>query len=621
MCGIAGWINIPKVNKSVLDKMLKLLLHRGPDGTNHFEDKEFTGGMVRLAINGLTSGDQPLFSDSKNIVLLYNGEIYNSPSLKRNLQQNGIKFNSDSDGEVLCHLFEMEGPQCFEKLDGMFAAAIWDRRSRKLTLVRDIPGEKPLYYANHPCGGLVFASEIKAFSGFPGINCTLDRQSLADFPTFLWIPEPQTVFKEVKALPKGHYLEISSNSQSKALPYQQYRSPDFFTSEEEAVEEIRKVVDHSIQARLLSEVDIGAFLSGGLDSSIIATRASQKLSSLTTFCIGFEVANDPYHGEADESAQAEETAKRIGSIHHTIRVSAKDFKDSLESFSWHGDQPFAVSSGLGILHIARKSRELGIKVLLSGDGADECFGGYSWYRHLENNGANFDLEDGGDHVLFSHDVGIDEETRLKEVSLLPGPLRARAWHYYATEKDKRELFGRSFMEGLKSSTRIFSEWKPEPSWTPENFISQDRDCYLPFEMLRKVDRMTMAHSVEGRTPFTSPSVLALSERMSYPMMTSNGVLKKALRAAYSDILPKSVLNRSKHGFNVPIDLWLQGEWKDLLMEAFSRQSALFREGIIGPNSAELAMAMSRDPRRLNGHTLFCFIMLNFWLEKSYGNYC
>ena len=212
MCGIAGWINIPNVNKSVLDKMLKLLLHRGPDGTNHFEDKEFTGGMVRLAINGLTNGDQPLFSNSKNIVLLYNGEIYNSPSLKRNLQQNGIKFNSDSDGEVLCHLFEVEGPQCFEKLDGMFAAAIWDRRSRKLTLVRDIPGEKPLYYANHPCGGLVFASEIKAFSGFPGINCTLDRQSVADFPTFLWIPEPQTAFKEVKALPKGHYLEISSHS-------------------------------------------------------------------------------------------------------------------------------------------------------------------------------------------------------------------------------------------------------------------------------------------------------------------------------------------------------------------------------------------------------------------------
>ena len=177
------------------------------------------------------------------------------------------------------------------------------------------------------------------------------------------------------------------------------------------------------------------------------------------------------------------------------------------------------------------------------------------------------------------------------------------------------------MEGLKSSTRIFSEWKPEPSWTPENFISQDRDCYLPFEMLRKVDRMTMAHSVEARTPFTAPSVLALSDRISYPMMTSNGILKKALRKAYSDILPKSVLNRTKHGFNVPIDLWLQGEWKDLLMEAFSRQSALFREGIIGPNSAELALAMSRDPRRLNGHTLFCFIMLNFWLEKSYGNYC
>jgi asparagine synthase (glutamine-hydrolysing) len=333
------------------------------------------------------------------------------------------------------------------------------------------------------------------------------------------------------------------------------------------------------------------------------------------------VANDPYHGKADESAQAEETANRIGSRHHTMRVTAKDFRDSLESFCWYGDQPFAVSSGLGILHIARKARENGIKVLLSGDGADECFGGYSWYRHLQKQGTDFNMENNEEHILFSHDIGIDEETRLEQVSLLPGPLRARAWHYYGTEADKRKLFGRSFLEGLKSSTRIFSDWKHESSWTPENFVSQDRDCYLPLEMLRKVDRMTMAHSVEGRTPFTSPSVLALSERISYPMMTKTGTLKRVLRRAYSDILPKSILHRPKHGFNVPIDLWLRGEWKDLLMEAFSKQSALSHEGIIGSDSAEVALAMSRNPRRLNGHTLFCFIMLNLWLENSYGNYC
>tara|TARA_B100000902_G_scaffold393356_1_gene447440 strand:+ start:181 stop:2046 length:1866 start_codon:yes stop_codon:yes gene_type:complete len=621
MCGIAGWINIPQANYEVLKKMLERLRHRGPDDSRTFEEDGFMGGMVRLAINGLNNGNQPLFSYSNNTILLYNGEIYNSPALRKNLEAKGIKFNTDSDGEVLCHLFELEGPKCFDKLDGMFAAALWDRRTRKLTLARDIPGEKPLYYANHPSGGTAFASEIKAFAGFPGINFTLDRQSLADFPTFLWIPEPQTVFSEVKALPRGHYLEISADSQTKALPYQQNRSHEFFASEEAAVAEIRKVVDQSIQSRLLSEVDIGAFLSGGLDSSIIATRASQELSSLTTFCIGFEGATDPYHGKADESEQAEETANRIGSSHHTIRVSAKDFRDSLESFCWHGDQPFAVSSGLGILQIARKASEIGIKVLLSGDGADECFGGYSWYRHLAAEGTKVDAEKNEDPILFSHDTGINERERVERVSRLPGPHRARAWHYYATEEDKRALFGTDFMDGLKSSTRIFSDWKSESSWTPENFVAQDRDCYLPLEMLRKVDRMTMAHSVEGRTPFTSPSVLALSERISYPMMTSAGTLKKALRAAYSDILPKSILHRPKHGFNVPIDLWLRGEWKDLLMDAFSKQSALSREGIIGPDSAELALAMSRNPRRLNGHTLFCFIMLNLWLEKSYGNYC
>ena len=619
MCGIAGWINIPQANFRVLEKMLELLRHRGPDDRRTFEENEFTGGMVRLAINGLNNGNQPLFSYSGNTILLYNGEIYNSPNLRRELEGKGIQFNTDSDGEVLCHLFEIEGPRCFEKLDGMFAAALWDRRSRKLTLARDIPGEKPLYYAGHSGGGIAFASEIKAFARFPGMKFTLDRQALADFPTFLWIPEPQTVFKEVKALPKGHYMEISPDSPVRVSPYQKRPSTEFFDTEEEAVNEIRKAVDLSIQARLLSEVDIGAFLSGGLDSSIIATRAAQELSSLTTFCIGFEAANDPYHGEADESQQAEETARRIGSKHHTISVSAKDFRNSLESFCWHGDQPFAVSSGLGILHVARKAREIGIKVLLSGDGADECFGGYSWYRHLQQKCTD-DTEE-KDLILFSHDIGVNEEERIKHVSRLPGPLRARAWHYYATEEDKRELFNTSFMEGLKSSTRIFSNWKADHIWTPENFISQDRECYLPFEMLRKVDRMTMAHSVEARTPFTSPSVLALAEKISYPMMTGGGCLKKTLRKAYADILPESILGRPKHGFNVPIDLWLKGEWKDLLVDSFSSRSALSREGIIGPGAADRALAMSRNPRRLNGHSLFCFIMLNLWLEQSYGNYC
>ena len=620
MCGIAGWINLPSAPNGTLDKMLNLIRHRGPDESRTFADREFVSGMMRLAINGISNGSQPLFSYSGKIALLYNGEIYNSPELKSELEKKGINFQSDSDGEVLCHLFEMEGPKAFNKLDGMFAAALWNRETRQLTLVRDLPGEKPLYYANHPAGGTVFASELKAFAGFPGLNFTLDQQSIADFPTFLWIPEPSTIFRGVKSLPCGHYLELSSDKQPNLVSYKEDSSTPLFATEEEAVYEIRKTLDDSIEARLLSDVRLGAFLSGGLDSSIIATQAARQLTSLSTFCIGFEAADDPYHGEADESSAAEATAKLIGSTHHTIRVQANDFRNSLESFSWYGDQPFAVSSGLGILHIAKKAKAEGIKVLLSGDGADECFGGYSWYEHLVL-GKQIRRSDPEKSILFAHDTGFTVNERLAKISELNGPQQARAWHYYASEDDKRELFDKDFIEGLQSSTRIFSEWKDNPKWSPEDFIAQDRDCYLPFEMLRKVDRMTMAHSVEARTPFTSPSVLSLANRIPYSMMTGPNVLKKTLRKAYADILPEAVTIRPKHGFNVPIDLWLKNEWSDLLQEAFSPQSALSKQGIISKQSLKKASNMLANPRRLNGHTLFCFIMLNLWLEQSYGNYC
>ena len=620
MCGIAGWINTPTSTLAPLEKMLDLIRHRGPDETKTYSDKNFAAGMVRLSINGLSNGSQPLWSFSGKIALFYNGEIYNSPKLRNELERQGIRFQSDSDGEVLSHLFDVEGPKAFSKLDGMFAAALWNLESKTLTLARDIPGEKPLYYGNHPSGGTVFASELKAFAAFPGMNFTLNRQSIRDFPTFLWVPEPDTIFGEIKSLPRGHYLETSSTMQPRIVSYKEDPSSPLFETEEEAIHEIRKTCDESIDARLLSEVRLGAFLSGGLDSSIIATQAARKLPSLTTFCIGFEAADDPYHGEADESAAAEQTAKLIGSTHHTIRVRATDFRNSLESFCWHGDQPFAVSSGLGILHIAQKAKDEGIKVMLSGDGADECFGGYSWYEHLAIKNQCFQTNQTS-AVLFAHDVGLTLTERLEGVTHLPGPQRARAWHYYASEDDKDELFNKDFIEDLQSSTRIFSNWKNDAEWKPEDFISQDRDCYLPFEMLRKVDRMTMAHSVEGRTPFTSPSVLALANRIPYSMMIGSGVLKKTLRKAYSDILPKAVTQRPKHGFNVPIDLWLKNEWSDLLQDTFSPQSALSKQGIISKKSGAKALSMLRNPNRLNGHTLFCFIMLNLWLEQSYGNYC
>jgi asparagine synthase (glutamine-hydrolysing) len=359
---------------------------------------------------------------------------------------------------------------------------------------------------------------------------------------------------------------------------------------------------------------VGSFLSGGLDSSIVATIASRNLATLDTFSVGFEDLHDPYHGRADESLAAAETAARIGARHHAIHVTAQDFRAEIDRFCRHGDQPFAVSSGFGILAVARAARDAGIKVLMTGDGADEMFGGYSWYAHLDGQGRGGVAAPEG--IVSYQNFGITLPERLAALDAMPAPMRAWAWHYYAHEEEKAVLFAPEFQEGLQSSIGHFEGFRNGP-WTAEDFIAQDRELYFPQEMLRKCDRMTMAYSVEGRVPFAAPSVLSHASKLSFAhMVGADGTLKHVLRKAFADILPPEVVARPKHGFNVPIDHWLKREWADLVDDAFRQDSALNRAGLLAPAARRVAENMLRDPGRLNGHTIFCFVMLNKWLEAN-----
>jgi asparagine synthase (glutamine-hydrolysing) len=305
----------------------------------------------------------------------------------------------------------------------------------------------------------------------------------------------------------------------------------------------------------------------------------------------------------------------LGTKHRTIRVCANDFFESLDVFCKYGDQPFAVSSGLGLLAVAKAAQESGVKVLLSGDGADELFGGYSWYSYL-NSGANRDIhfENSGKEISFQN-FGMDLNARLSVLSTYSPQRRAWAWHYYASENEKKKLFARELFNDVKSSLRFFHQFKEGNSWTPENYIQQDRVFYLPNEMLKKVDRMTMAYSIEGRAPFVAPSVLAHVEKLRYEHFIKGEELKWTLRRAFKDVLPAEIIHRPKHGFNVPVDHWLKNDWRSLMEEAFSKESALFRMGIIDRESADLANEMVNDKTRLNGHTIFTYIMLNRWLER------
>lgn len=618
MCGIAGFKVNHSTDPEVLKKMLKKLVHRGPDSDGFFRSGSYQGGMRRLAINDLTTGNQPLFNEDRSIALLYNGEIYNAPELRKDLKKKGYQFSTHSDGEVICHLYQEIGDQVFEKLDGMFAVALWSEKEKKLILARDIPGEKPLYYYQLSDQEIVFASELKSLICFPDLDLSLNHQAIWDFATFLWVPQPETVYQKIKSLPPAHFLSLDQNGIQIHSYLNKFGSElRKNLNEEELVEETRRVVTDAITSRLLSDVPVGCFLSGGLDSSIVTSVAAKNLPSLTTFTIAFEDVSDPYHGMANESLQAEWYAKMLGTKHVTVQATAKSFRDSLETFCYYGDQPFAVSSGLGILAISKEAKRHGIKVLLSGDGADECFGGYSWYPFLAS--LPDEAPDSDSSEVSFYTVGIDLASRVKAIHRHAPGKRAWAWHYYASEEEKLKLFSQDFRKGIKTSLRFFSNLETGNS-SPEDFIRHDRNFYFPNEMLQKLDRMTMAHSVEGRVPFAAPSVQRFANRLKYHDLIRGETLKWILRKAFAPLLPQEILERPKHGFNVPIDHWLKGGWNDLFLKTFAKDSALVKGGILSHTSSHVATKMLNDSSKINGHTLFTFVMLNLWLEIN-GNHC
>jgi asparagine synthase (glutamine-hydrolysing) len=616
MCGIAGYKTSRRVADDVLPRMVEAVHHRGPDGAGYFRGGDFAGGMRRLAIVDLAHGEQPFRTEDGAITMFYNGEIYNYPSLRRSLEDKGYHFRSHCDGEVIPFLYREHGEALFELLDGMFAVALWIGPEKKLVLARDIPGEKPLHYAELAPGEIVFGSEIEALKPFPGIDLSLDRQALWDFPTFLWIPEPRTAYLGIKALPRSHIL-VADDTGTRLKRYENRFNLAPLPARDEAsvVAETRRVVEDAVKSRLLSDVPVGSFLSGGLDSSIVATISAQNLPTLDTFSVGFEDIDDPYHGRADESEAAAATAARIGARHHTIRITGNSFRNEIDRFCRHGDQPFAVSSGFGILAVSKAARDAGIKVLMTGDGADEMFGGYSWYTHLDGRGRCGTAAPEG--IVSFQNFGLPLAERLAALDAMPQPMRAWAWHYYAHEEEKAALFSADFREGLHSSLRQFEGFRSDKPWDAVDFVAQDRELYFPQEMLRKCDRMTMAYSVEGRVPFAAPAVLSHADKLSFAhMVAPDGTLKHVLRKAFADILPPEVIARPKHGFNVPIDHWLKHEWADMVEDVFAADSALNRQGILAPGARQAALAMLQDKKRLNGHTIFCMIMLNKWLQTN-----
>jgi asparagine synthase (glutamine-hydrolysing) len=610
VCGIAGIVSANFEEAAILG-MLTCMEHRGPDETVFEVSEGYCFGSCRLAINGLEDGRQPL--RAPGVSMVYNGEVYNCMDLRSRANAGGSDVTSRVDGAPIPHLFRQLGPQALGLIDGPYALALWDSWSGSMILARDPLGEKPLYYRELSQGGLAFSSETRPLMDLSGERNILNTQALWDVPTFLWTPEPDTAIRDIHALPSGHALIYQNGDFELVQILRKASLWPIRISDREAVETTRQLVYDAVRTRAMSEVPLGSFLSGGLDSSIVTALLRQQRHDVErAFSVQLPPFHDLQHGYVDESLQARDLATKLNLPVTIVEISHERARDLLPDFVRAGDSPNAVSSGLGVMAVAEAALDLGIKVLLSGDCADELFGGYSWYPYvgllsetsfLENSEPSF------------HEHGLSLQSRLEALSHVPGPQRALSWHYYASETAKRSVFSNWISDQTQPSVRIMNEWRSESNWGFLDFVNNDRDFYLPQEMLRKADRFAMRRSVEVRVPFASPWLLDFARVLAPSQLVRQGVLKWTLRQAFNHLLPKSVLSRDKHGFNFPMAAWLRGPWSDLVEDTFSARSPLGDLGLIGEHSHQAALNLLNDPNRDQSHAVFSWIVMAMWLEQ------
>ena len=629
MCGIAGavWNDANKaVEPDTLQRMIDVLRHRGPDdeGTYVADMQTQTGvalGHRRLAIIDVAGGKQPLSNEDGTVWVVFNGEIYNFRELRRRLEGGGHRFQTHSDTEVLVHLYEDEGPEFLKRLNGMFGLAIWDARRGQLLLARDRLGQKPLVY-RHEAGRLLFASELKALMQVPGVPREIDPQALDEYLTYQYVPHPRTIFRGMAKLPPGHYA-LWRDGQLDVQPYWQ---PDFNVEDDRPVEEyareLRELMTSSVEMRLQSEVPLGAFLSGGIDSTIVVGLMSQLMAEpVRTFSIGFPIA------EFDETRYARAAAERFGAIHQEFQVRP-DAMEVLPRLVWHFDEPFADSSAVPTWYVSQLTRQH-VTVALTGDGGDELFAGYPRYLAVW-------LAEAFDRLprlmqrmaAGSYWQRLPSGTRQKSlarrwkrfVAMLGQPPARRYLEWIA-------IFGQARREALYSDA--FSTSLPESE--PLDFLTAALDrcdgrdpvtafsladlvTYLPCDLMTKVDIASMAHGLECRQPFLDYRVVELAATMPRRLKFRRGRGKRILRQVFGDLLPESIRRRPKMGFGVPLDHWFRHDLKDFTREVLLDPHTLQR-GYFRPEAVAGLLDEHQQGRFNHGYRLWSLLILELWQRQ------
>lgn len=602
MCGIYGFLSPRQFEGRLLGKMGPSMFHRGPDDFGEFIDSPVALGHRRLSILDIEAGHQPIFNEDRTVVIVFNGEIYNYLELRETLIKAGHRFSTSSDTEVIVHLYEEYGEKCLERLSGMFAFAIWDSRKKELFAARDRFGIKPLvYYSDGE--KFIFSSEIKGIIQYGGIDAGLDWEALGHYLSFNYIPAPRTIYSRIHKLEPGHCLKISqSNGLSVHVEKKRWyslkdaasRDKGICSSLSDAAERLRHSLTDSVKRHMISDVPLGAFLSGGIDSSIIVGLMSRSSGKpVKTFSIGYKEC-----AQFDETGYAREVADFNHTEHHEIKLGYGDILDIVPTVLDGLDEPFADWSIFPTYIVSRETGKF-VKVALSGDGADEVFGGYRKYLGEYYYRLYSKVPSPVRHGLIEPAVRrmpdsfkspmLDKVRQVKKfISGLDDyqPRRHYGWmRIFTDESIRKMLVPRCRAKiGTGSFDLIDGLYRDFSGDAVNKMLSVDISCCLPNDMLMKVDMMSMLNSIEVRVPFLDHKVIELAMNMSGDLKLRGRKRKFALVETFKDILPKSLHNRPKGGFDVPIGEWFKKEFKELfhdtLNEKTVRETGIFDFGFI-----------------------------------------
>lgn len=581
MCGIAGFLRscAPDADKYVLKRMGDVIRHRGPDAGGEYLDDHVGLAHRRLSIIDLSpQGNQPMFSHDGRMAIVFNGEIYNFQALRAELERCGAAFRTRTDTEVILALYQQRGTACLDQLNGMFAFAIWDTTEQTLFLARDRIGKKPLYYYHGGGDRLAFASEIKSLLQLPGIGRAVEPTALPDFLKYQYIPAPKTIYRNIYKLPPAHFLVLRPGGVPRVA---EYWDVDFSArtafSPAEAEDALVELLQDSTSCRMIADVPLGAFLSGGVDSSAVValmTKASQ--GPVRTCTIGFD---DKRH---DESPYAREVADLFATDHREYVVQ-ENLPETVALLPKYFDEPFADSSAVPTYHVSRLARQA-VTVALAGDGGDESFAGYDKYAvELKEDLARQIVPRSLLAMMNSGVRGISHPIARKARSLTGSALLEPARAFYRTNSHiDDDMLGQVLADGIKRSC---TEYDPAEHtiryWEKVHgadhatcMLYTDLKTYLPGDILVKVDRMSMAHSLEVRAPFLDYRIIEFAASLPSLWKIKGSSKKIILRKAFGRLLPKGILNRPKHGFTVPLDKWFRGELKPLGEMCLLHQAAL-----------------------------------------------